>query len=150
MKKLILFTIVLFAIAKSYSQQVVVAAPSEYDRNIVFTKVEKEAEFPGGLPGWRTYLQKNLNVNLAAEHVPLKRKERAAAQTVYVQFIVDNTGKILDVHAVQLPELKEIHPALIDEAIRVIKHGPDWIPAEQNRRKVNYIVTQPITFRVTK
>ena len=40
----------------------VVEAPKvEEDYDKVFTKVEKEAKFPGGPDGWKRYLERNLN-----------------------------------------------------------------------------------------
>jgi periplasmic protein TonB len=35
-----------------------------------------------------------------------------------------------------------------EEAIRVIKKGPDWVPAIQNGRNVKAYRKQPITFVV--
>jgi protein TonB len=35
-----------------------------------------------------------------------------------------------------------------EEAMRVIKKGPNWTPAQQNGRFVNAYRRQPITFQV--
>ena len=35
-----------------------------------------------------------------------------------------------------------------EEAVRIIKVGPRWVPAMQNGKKVNAIMSQPITFIV--
>lgn len=126
-----------------------VGAPRDDDNGNVFVKVDKQAAFPGGLDGWRTHLQKNLKAQLAAEYVPLKKGEKSAQRTVYVQFQVDKEGKISEVRALNAGH-PDIHPALFNEAIRVIKEGPDWIPAELNKEKVNFRTVQPIIFQVTK
>jgi periplasmic protein TonB len=35
------------------------------------------------------------------------------------------------------------------EAVKVIKKGPAWVPAVQNGRSVNAYRKQPVTFQVT-
>ena len=109
----------------------------------VFARVEKEAMFPGGLIGWRNYLQRNLNAGLASKFIPLPKGQQAAQQTVRVQFIVNQKGKVSDVKTINL---SEVHPRLAKEAERVIRQGPNWIPAEQGGRKVNYQAIQAIVY----
>ena len=60
-----------------------------------------------------------------------------------VQFIVDKEGNISDVQALNDPG-----EGLAGEAVRIIKKGPKWKPAEQNGRKVIYRNIQSITFRL--
>jgi protein TonB len=151
MKNIFLLAIVLFATTSSFSQSVAVAPPSEHKEfEPIFTKVEKEAKFPGGLDGWRKYLEGNLKANLAADFIPLKKKQKLAQRTVSVQFLVGKDGKISEVRAIHRPQDPEVHPVLIQEAVRVIRQGPDWIPAEQNNRKVIYQAIQNITFMVAR
>jgi protein TonB len=79
----------------------VVEAPKkvEEDYDKVFTKVEKEAKFPGGPDGWRKYLERNLDANVAAnDGAP------TGNYTVKVQFIVDKTGAISNVKAIEVPK----------------------------------------------
>ena len=123
------------------------AVVKEEDYPKVFTKVEKEATFPGGSEGWSKYLRENLNANLGNKYIRIKQNERVAQQMIKLQFIVNKDGKVSDV--VALPN-KDNHPKLAAEAVRVIKEGPDWIPAEQNNRKVTYLATQYITFQVMR
>ena len=119
---------------------------SKNDKTKVFTKVEKEAKFPGGAQGWRRYLESNLNADLATKCIKLKKNQKEAQQTVAVQFIVDKEGNISNV---EVRNPAEVHPKLAKEAVRVIKEGPRWIPAEQNGRKVIYQAFQYITFQVS-
>ena len=122
----------------------VVEAPKkvEEDYDKVFTKVEKEAKFPGGLEAWKRYLERNLNAQVAADD--------GASQgnyTVKVQFIVDKTGTISNVQAIEVPKAC---PSCGPEAIKVIKRGPKWDPAVQNGRNVIYQAIQYITFQVAE
>ena len=122
----------------------VVAAPpkQEEDYDKVFTKVEKEAKFPGGPEAWRRYLERNLNANAAQEDgAPVGN------YTVKVQFIVDKTGAISNVTAIETPKAC---PSCAAEAVKIIKKGPKWDPAVQNGRNVIYQAIQFVTFQVAE
>lgn len=122
----------------------VVEAPKkvEEDYDKVFTKVEKEAKFPGGPEGWKKYLERNLDANVAAN-------DGAATgnYTVKVQFIVDKEGNISNVQAIEVPKPC---PSCGPEAVKVIKKGPKWEPAVQNGRNVIYQAIQFVTFQVAE
>jgi|SRR4028119_2369692 periplasmic protein TonB len=122
----------------------VVEAPKkvEEDYDKVFTKVEKEAKFPGGPDGWRKYLERNLDANVAAnDGAP------TGNYTVKVQFIVDKTGAISNVKAIEVPQTC---PSCGPEAVKVITKGPKWEPAVQNGRNVIYQAIQFVTFQVAE
>lgn len=116
----------------------VVEEKKEEDENKVFEKVEVEASFQGGERAWRQYLERNLDPN-----VPVENGANEGTYTVTVQFIVDKEGKISDVRA-----LSNHGHGMEEEAMRVIKRGPNWIPAVQNGRQVKAYRKQPITFVV--
>jgi protein TonB len=122
----------------------VVEAPkkAEEDYDKVFTKVEKEAKFPGGADGWKRYLERNLDANVAAnDGAP------TGNYTVKVQFIVDKEGNISNVQAIEVPKPC---PSCGPEAVKVIKKGPKWEPAVQNGRNVIYQAIQFVTFQVAE
>ena len=106
----------------------------DYDK--VFTKVENPATFPGGPDGWRRYLERNLQY-------PESAQENGTQGVVRVQFIIDKEGNISEVQALNNPG-----DGLAEEAMRIIKKGPKWVPAEQNGRKVIYRHIQAITFQL--
>src|SRR5215203_4269686 len=116
----------------------VVEEKKEEDENKVFEKVEVEAQFKGGEREWRKYLERNLDPN-----VPVENGANEGTYTVTVQFIVDKEGKISDVKA-----LSSHGHGMEEEAIKVIRKGPDWVPAIQNGRNVKAYRKQPITFVV--
>jgi len=109
------------------------------DENQIFEKVEIEASFKGGESAWKKYLERNLNPN-----APVDNGAPEGTYTVYVQFVVSKDGSISDVKA-----LTTHGYGMEQEAIRVIKKGPAWVPAVQNGRSVNAYRKQPITFQVT-
>jgi TonB-dependent SusC/RagA subfamily outer membrane receptor len=104
----------------------------------VFYTVEKPSEFPGGLKGWENYLMNNLDRNL-----PNRNKAVPGKYTVKLNFIVSKNGDVQNVIAENNPGY-----GTAEEAIRVIEKGPKWIPAEQNGKKVNYLMKQVIVFNV--
>ncbi|MDB5193792.1 MAG: hypothetical protein JWQ96_3355 [Segetibacter sp.] len=99
----------------------------------VFTKVQQPARFPGGEGAWIRYLEKNLKFPNAAE---------TTAGTVRLQFIVDEKGFIRNVKILSDPG-----NGLAPEAVRLIIKSPNWEPAVQNGRVVNYQVILDIPFK---
>lgn len=119
-----------------------VAAPKQevedYDKE--FTSVQIEASFPGGMPAWRRFLERNLNDRVVEENGGPPGK-----YTVIVSFRVDKDGSITEVKAENNPGY-----GTADEAVRVIKKGPKWTPAQQNGRSVIYRQRQSVTFVYTE
>ncbi|RYY44095.1 MAG: hypothetical protein EOO06_18710 [Chitinophagaceae bacterium] len=116
----------------------VVEAPVVEDESKIFTKVEIEAEFPGGASAWTKFVRNNINAD-----VPVDNEAPEGTYSVIVRFIVSKDGSISDVVA----ETKHGY-GMEAEAIRAIKKGPKWTPAQQNGRYVNAYRRQPITFVV--
>jgi protein TonB len=106
----------------------------------VFEKVEREAEFPGGVKAWIQYLEENLN-----SEVPIKKKAPAGTYQVIVVFIVSKSGKIKGISA----ETSHGY-GMEKEVIRIIKKGPDWVPAMQDGHPVNAYRRQPVTFMISE
>jgi protein TonB len=116
----------------------VIEEKKEDDENKIFEKVEVEAAFPGGESAWKKFLERNLRADVATEN-----GAPAGSYTVWVQFVVDKEGNVSDVKA-----LTSHGYGMEDEAVRVIKKGPQWKPAIQNGRQVKAYRKQPITFQI--
>jgi protein TonB len=116
----------------------VVEAPKkvEEDYDKVFTKVEIEASFPGGDAGWNRYIQRELEKEVDA------LTDDGNFGTCTVQFIVDKEGNVSQVEALTMKGTK-----LAELAVKVIKKGPKWTPAQQNGRQVTAYRRQNITFK---
>jgi len=104
----------------------------DYDK--IFTKTEVSPQFPGGIDGWRKYLERNLSYPQLAQNKSLQG-------VVRVQFLVQQDGSITDV----IP-MTRLGSGLEDEVIRLLYNGPKWIPAKQNGRTVTFRVSQSVTF----
>jgi len=120
-----------------------------YAQTIADTTTSKsvlvQANFPGGVQAWASYLQHNLRAEVGAENLKVK-KHQTVRQTVIVSFLVNKEGKVSEV---TVDNLNQVHPKLAAEAARVIKEGPDWVPASQNGHPVIYRQKQSITFAVS-
>jgi TonB family protein len=104
-----------------------------YDQT--FTKVEIEADYPGGVGAWMRFLNKTF-------HYPDEAIEKEIQGTVVVQFIVNKDGSLSEIEAITGPE------ALKTEALRVVAKSGKWLPAMQNGVPVKSYKKQPITFRL--
>ena len=115
-----------------------VTASTEHlrDTSVLVDKVETEAEFKGGIEGWRKHLMKTLGFPELATNMLT-----AGKRTSVVQFVVCTDGMVCDVQVVE-----STHPLLDLEAVKAIRKGGNWVPAEQNGKKVKAYRKQPITF----
>lgn len=102
-----------------------------------FIPIEKEAEYPGGVPAWVRYLEKNLRL-------PETALSEVGKTRVEVRFIVDKDGNVSDVEAISGPEQNGMR----EEAVRVIKRSGKWVPALQNGRYVRTVKVQPVIFEI--
>ena len=132
---------------KSENTTQVVQAPVEttgtddlkkIDENEVFTKVEVEADFPGGTKAWTRFLTSNLDNETAQNNGAPPGTYR-----VVVRFIVAKDGSVSDVVAET-----SFGYGIEQESVRAIKKSGKWIPAEQNGRNVTAYKRQPITWVV--
>ena len=113
----------------------VVAAPVEKkeDEDKIFTKVEIDAQFPGGASAWTRYVTQKIQSN-ADEFT------ESDYGTCVVKFIVDKSGAVSQVEATSMKGTK-----LAEIAVNAIRKGPNWTPAQQNGRYVNAYRLQPVT-----
>lgn len=101
--------------------------------DLVFSKVEVEASFPGGLAAWAKYVTKAIMDNS-------KKLKKSDYGTCVVKFIVSKNGSITDVAAITMQKSR-----LAKIAVDAIANGPRWIPAMQNGVAVNAYRLQPVT-----
>jgi len=99
-----------------------------------FLVVEQSPEFKGGYEAMLKYLEVNMLY-------PVKAKEAGIQGTVFVQFVVEKTGKLSRVKV-----LMGIGGGCDEEAVRLVKEMPDWIPGRQNGQAVPAWVLFPVRF----
>ncbi|MHA7102663.1 TonB family protein [Roseivirga pacifica] len=72
--------------------------------------------FPGGMRAWNDFLKQHLKYPAIQESIEGR---------VMFALTIDNEGVMKDISILQSP-----HPKLSEEALRVLKLSPKWIPAE--------------------
>ena len=93
-------------------------------------------QFPGGDAALISFLNENI------KYPPKAAQDRVEGKVI-VQFLVKKTGKIDDVKV-----LRSVRKDLDDEAVRVVKMMPDFIPAKQNGEVADMPYTIPVSFKL--
>lgn len=102
----------------------------------IFTVVEEQPSFPGGLPALFKYL--------AAEvKYPVIAQENGIQGRVVTSFVVDKEGNIK-----QVKVERGVDPALDAEALCVVKAMPKWIPGKQKGEVVAVRYILPVQFKL--
>jgi protein TonB len=83
---------------------------------------------------WFDYLTTNLNY-------PVLAKTNNVQGKVFVSFVVEKDGSLTDPKV-----LHGIGSGCNEEAIRLVKNSPKWIPAAQNGKAVRVYYPIPIKF----
>lgn len=96
--------------------------------------VEEQAVFPTGIPGLMQYVAKTLRYPTAA-------KTKRVQGDVLVGFTVLPTGAVSNVNVV-----RGIGSGCDEEAVRVVRNMPRWLPAKQHFKAVSSQFTLPIRF----
>jgi TonB-dependent SusC/RagA subfamily outer membrane receptor len=114
-----------------------VVTVTNYQKNV--TRITPP-QFPGGEEVLAKYLEQNLNHKL-----PSERGGPEGKYTVVLSFLVEEDGTLSNVEARNDPGY-----GTAEEAIRVIRNGPKWIPSERDGVKGNYLKRLSIVFMVSK
>lgn len=106
------------------------------DDNQIYTVVEQQPEFPGGMESMMKFIQKNMKY-------PAQARRMGTEGRVFIGFVVNLDGKITDVNTV-----KGISMDCDKEAARVIQMMPPWKPGKQNGRAVRVRFVLPVNFKL--
>lgn len=100
----------------------------------VFAVVEKMPEYPGGQYALSTFIAKTMNY-------PKIAQESGIQGRVVCSFIINKDGTISETQVIS-----GIDPSLDQEALRIIRAMPKWIPGTQKGKAVRVKFTVPVTF----
>ena len=106
------------------------------DDERIYEVVEENAQFPGGDEACMKWLAEHLKY-------PSICQEQGVQGRVFVSFVVNKDGSIVDVEIKRSPD-----PNLSKEAERVVKSMPKWKPARQGNRTVRSRFNLPVMFRL--
>ena len=107
------------------------------DDDRIFDVVEENAQFPGGDEACMKWLQEHIKY-------PQICIEQNVQGRVYVGFVVNRDGSIVDVKIIKSPDNN-----LSKEAERVVKLMPKWKPAKQVNKTVRSRFNLPVNFRLS-
>lgn len=100
----------------------------------VYTAVDQSPSFQGGQTELNNYLMKNLRYPAEAQRAKIQGK-------VIVGFVVTDVGRIANV------EIKQsVGGGCDEEATRVVKAMPNWIPGQLKGKPVNVQTSLPVSF----
>ena len=102
----------------------------------IYSYVEQMPQFPGGDAQLMQYIRNNIKY-------PEIAKEEGIQGKVIINFIVDESGNIINVNVV-----KSLSKECDAEAMRVISHMPQWNPGMQNGKKIKTKMNIPISFKL--
>jgi TonB family protein len=103
----------------------------------IFGEPEKLPVFPGGEKEMMKFLKENLKW-------PTECTGMGVQGRVIVRFIISETGEII------CPKIqRSLHPAMDEEALRVINLMPNFVPASNNGIPIKMCYTLPVLFKFT-
>lgn len=127
MNKILILAIAFFAIQIGSAQE----ATNVSNDNVYNTAtVDVKPEFPGGIVEFYKFVQKNYQ---------LPKGEKLSGK-VYVTFVIEKDGSVDEIKV-----LRDLGYGTGNEAIRVLKLLPKWMPGEQNGQKVRCTYSLPIS-----
>ncbi len=129
------------SIAQTQDSEQLIQAPKaveESPQEETFVIVEKMPEFPGGQAALMHYLNSKIKY-------PEECRKMGVEGKVFVKFIVDATGNIINVQVLR----GVVDGKLLEkEAIRVVESMPNWKPGTQGGKAVSVYFTLPISFKL--
>ncbi len=105
--------------------------PNDHPNDIIFIGVDKSPEYIGGLIELYKFISENINETVT------NKKGR-----VNLRFVIEKDGSIGDIEI-----LRSLCPTCDEEAKRVIKLMPKWIPGQVNYRNARCYYQMPIVFK---
>ena len=121
---------------ETYVAPVVEEEEEEESAQQIFTVVEKQPEFPGGMSELMKFLAKSIKY-------PVIAQENGIQGRVVCSFVVNRDGSIVDIQV-----MRGVDPSLDKEAVRVISTMPKWKPGEQRGKPVRVRFILPVQFRL--
>jgi len=102
-----------------------------------YLMVEKNPQFAGGLDAFYKFLGKNIRY-------PVTARRKNIQGRVVISFVVEADGTLSDFSV-----LRSVGDGIDEEAMRVIKLSPKWLPGMKNGKAVRVKYAVPISFTMT-
>lgn len=109
---------------------------SSTGEEIEFFPYEEDPIYIGGMSEFSNFL-------IATIVYPEKANKEGIQGRVLIGFVIDKNGEVIDEKV-----LKSVHPLLDEEALRVVKNMPNWIPGKIDGKPVKSRYQVPINFKI--
>ncbi|MGY4383599.1 TonB family protein [Pedobacter sp. UYP24] len=123
---------------ESSSTITVNAVPTPENKVYDFVSLDQQPTFEGGMDNFYKYLSKTVKYPADAQKLNKQGK-------VFLSFVVEKDGALTDIKVE-----RGVGFGLDEEAVRVMKASPKWIPGIQNGKKVRVKYNIPLNFTLTK
>jgi TonB family protein len=104
------------------------------DKENIYSQVDKQPIFPGGLEVFGKYIGDNIKY-------PKADREKGTQGKVFVSLVVETDGTLSNIKAIRGPS-----QAMMDEAVRVLLKSPKWHPGVKDGQPVRVSYTVPIAY----
>jgi len=105
---------------------------------LIVDPIETKPEFKGGIIEFYKFIGKNFKM-------PAEAGKNRIQGKIYMQFIVEENGSLSEIKI-----LKDLGYGLGEEAKRVLRLSPKWIPGSQQGKAVRVLYSLPITIQAEK
>ena len=102
----------------------------------IYNNVEVMPSYPGDMAECYMFVARQM-------HYPEEAEEKGIEGRVLIRFVVEKDGRLTNFEVIETPD-----PLLSDEALRVLKQMPQWIPAQNKGKDVRCRYSMPILFRL--
>lgn len=136
MRTSVLITVVLTLFWLPIQAQSVQTDSSSTPDHLIYTVVQQQPEFPGGMSKLGQYISENLRYPKVAQAAGLSGR-------VFIRFLITKQGAIEGVKV-----LKGVSPEIDAEAIRMVASMPNWVPGKVDGQAVDCFYNLPINFSV--
>lgn len=102
----------------------------------IYNVVEVMPSYPGDMAECYMFVARQM-------HYPEEAEEKGIEGRVLIRFVVEKDGRLTNFEVIETPD-----PLLSDEALRVLKQMPKWIPAKNKGKDVRCRYSMPILFRL--
>ena len=133
------FIMLLFVFSTESIAQSSINAKYQNDYKISYdTTSVKEPKFPGGIEKFYMFVGQNFKV-------PAEFSKQKMEGKIFMEFMVEKDGSLSEFKVV-----KDLGYGAAEEAIRVLKLSPKWIPATKDGQPVRVHYNLPITIQTPK
>ena len=102
----------------------------------IYNVVEVMPSYPGDMTECYMFVARQM-------HYPEEAEEKGIEGRALIRFVVEKDGRLTNFEVVESPD-----PLLSNEALRVLKQMPKWIPAKNKGKDVRCRYSMPIMFRL--